>query len=163
MERKIFYEKNYTDIAHYTKQSECRTKVELFKGIAWWRHSFSQVSCRWGSSRLLEVQQGGKMSRKGGHTFSCFKSLESSGFLQEYDSARSSFVSGCWGSEADNYVQWTRDSMQLGESVFVQFWTHLVDSAVRGGKRLCRLSKHTLKYYIWLLQELHRCYKAPTV
>ena len=34
MERKIFYEKNYTDIAHYTKQSECRTKVELFKGIA---------------------------------------------------------------------------------------------------------------------------------
>ena len=52
-------------------------------------------TCKWGSSRLLEAQQGGKMSRKGGHTFSCFKSLESSGFLQEYDCARSSFVSGC--------------------------------------------------------------------
>ena len=53
-------------------------------------------TCKWGSSRLLEEQQGGKMSRKGGRTFSCFKLLEYSkqNKLQEYTNPLHSIDAG---------------------------------------------------------------------
>ena len=93
---------------------------------------------------MLEAQQEGKMSRKGGRTFSCFKFLEHSGFLQEYNCPGVNLYLVVGVMKMIIMCNGPGIQCKLGKQYLFSSETHLVDSAVRGGKRLCRLSKHTL-------------------